>query len=223
VKPLKITFRFATASKVPEYPINLDGLLAYACVQEYAFVENSTVSIDDAHEMLPLEKDEKLGVWKSSNIQFEHGERQNLIIQRTFDLNEVVNDNGVRFKALRRNKWDAESSSSSNKAYLFAEPMRLSPSATAYCIGDAEKIAYLLNKHITHVGKYARIDAGRVTSITVEESDQADKYWLNRTLAKLPEVFLFQYAKAFETVKPPYWKRENRQVCYVPTHGYMTP
>lgn len=209
--PLKIEFRLQTAVKVPEYPINLDGLLAYACVREY--VDSNQMTLEEAHNALPLEKED--GVWKSSNVIFKPGQRAIKHINRVFNVYETIEHNGVRYKALRRNKWDSEGSSTVNKAYLFAEPMRLFPSAHAYCIGDKEKIEYLLNKHITHIGKYSRIDAGRISSITVSVDDDARKMWEYRTLPILRDND-FNYAKTLETLSPPYWDKTKRVECYTP-------
>lgn len=216
MQPLKITFELMKAVHVPEYKVNLDGLLAFACVQEYV-TEDSGISIEDAHDMLPLAKAESDGmwVWQSSDINLAEGEHSSITIQRTFDLYATVLDNGERYKAVRREDWSGTISSSPHKAYLFKEPMRHSPFATAYCVGDKEKIEYLLNKHITHLGKYSRIDAGRIRQISVEEDQSALVKWQERIMPWLPDgVDKSHYAKVFETTSPPYWKRENRQVAF---------
>lgn len=203
------------ASHVPEYKINLDALLAFACVQEYAMIDNG-VSIDQAHEMLPLEKAERDGlwVWKASEIDYSSGERGMRAIHRSFDLVDTALNNGVKYKANRLNDYSSEMSSSVNKVYLIKEPTRLSESAHAYCVGDKEKIEFLLNKHITHLGKYARIDSGRIKEIIVEATDD-HKAWASRVMPWQEELREDSYyVSVFETVHPPYWKKENRVMAY---------
>jgi CRISPR type IV-associated protein Csf3 len=221
--PLRIDFDLVTAVIVPDMPLLLDSLIAFAAVQE-----GMEKGIDYAvsQEQLPLGCDS--GVWQASYIDFSLGFRETFHSNRRFDVNETVlaldipdNDkkrasslpyqNGI-ISGIRRDKWGSEASSSVNKAYLFINAARHSARAAAYCIGNPDEIRYLLDKHVSHLGKQSRIDMGRIQRITITEDAEGLERWKHRPLPYPVDG----YAKTFETLRPPYWKRENRQEAWVP-------
>lgn len=213
MKPLKITFELDTPIRIPEYPIHFDGVLAYATVQDGL---NRGQTVEEAQEALPLQEHEagEARVWKASWIDFSPGERFSLPIQRTFDLTQTVLDGGRVYHKLRREGWAGEISSSPYKAYLFNEPLRMSNRATAWCVGDADAIASLLDQHVAYLGKLARIGMGRIRSIDIAEDAQAAMLWMRRTLPFDPSIP--GYTKVFETCRAPYWRRENRKIAWAP-------
>lgn len=212
MKPLRIDFELETPIKAPNYPIHLDGLLAWAAVQEG--LEHGA-PMEEAQENLPLERDGEGAdaIWKASWIKFSSGPRDSLVYTRPFRVHDIALDNGRAYHQKRIQKWDGEISSSAFKAYLITVPLRHSRFASAWCIGDKTEIERLLKKHVTHLGKLSRLDLGRIRSFTVNEDAEAADLWTWRTLAK-PQP---GYAQAFETVKAPYWKRENRRHAWVPS------
>lgn len=221
--PLRVEFNLATAVIVPDTPILLDSLIAFASVQEGL---ESGIGYSVSQEQLPL--DFRDGIWKASYVDFSPGFRETFHSIRSFDVNTVVLNLDIPIKpekkasalpyqegiisGIRRGNWGSEVSSSTNKAYLFINAARHSIRATAYCIGDPDRIQYLLEKHLTHLGKMSRIDMGRIKSISVTPDHEATKLWENRPLP----YPLDGYAMAFETLRPPYWKRENRTEAWVP-------
>lgn len=211
MKPLRIDFELETPIKAPNYPIHLDGLLAWATVQEG--IERG-IPMEEAQERLPLERDGEGGdaVWKASWIKFSPGQRDSMFFTRPFRVHQVALDNGRAYHYKRVRNWKPETSSSAFKSYLITVPLRHSRFATAWCVGDKAEIERLLKKHVTHLGKLSRLDLGRIRSFTVNEDPEAASLWEWRTQARC----MPGYAQAFETVRAPYWKRENRRQAWVP-------
>lgn len=209
--PLRIDFHLETPVKVPEYPIHLDGVLAWAAVQEGVL---QGISMEEAQKHLPLEiaRQDEHEVWKASWIDFSHGPRMAYPMSRPFEVQSIILDMGHAYKWKRRNKWDEYVDSGVNKAYLFTHPVRLSSMARAWCVGDKDQLNYLLNTWITHLGKLARLDMGRIKDITIMEDKRALDRWSWRTLPWPKE----NYISVYETTSPPYWKRENRQKAWIP-------
>lgn len=210
-KPLRIEFTLANPVKAPSHPIHLDGLLAWAAVQEGI---DAGVPMEIAQEQLPLARQGADGdaVWMASWIEFSPGERDSLVITRPFRVQDVVADNGRSFHELRKQKWDSDMRSSPYKAYIMTFPLRHARAARAWCIGEPVEVERLLKTHITHLGKLARLDLGRIANISVTEDIEAYEKWRWRSMPwALPG-----YARAFETIRAPYWKRENRREAWVP-------
>lgn len=210
-KPLRIDITLINPIKAPNHPVHLDGLLAWAAVQEGL---NEGVPFDIAQERLPLSAhgEGADSVWMASWIEFGPGERDSMVMTRPFRLNDVIADNGRSFHEVRKQLWGSDISSSPYKAYIMRVPLRHVRTASAWCIGDPAEIERLLKTHITHLGKLGRIDLGRIREIVVSEDESAHQKWQWRTLPWPVDG----YAMTFETTRAPYWKRENRREAWAP-------
>jgi CRISPR type IV-associated protein Csf3 len=211
MKPLRIDFELETPIRAPAYPVHFDGVLAWAAVQDG--LENG-IPMEEAQNALPLAQDGEGAdaVWKASWIRFAPGPRDSMVFTRPFRVQDVVLDNGRAYHERRAEKWDAEISSSAFKAYLITVPLRYSKFASAWCVGDKDGIERLLKEHVTHLGKLSRLDLGRIRSFSVNDDQDASRLWAWRTMSRQMDG----YARAFETVRAPYWKRENRREAWVP-------
>lgn len=211
MEPLRIDFALATPLRIPEHPVHFDGVLAWAAVQDGM---ERGIPMEEAQNRLPLDRhgDGESSVWMASWIDFDAGPRSLYPITRPFRVTDVVMDMGRSFKQLRRADWSGEMSSSVNKAYLLQHPIRHVSQARAWCVGDREEIERLLTTWVTHLGKLARLDMGRIASIVVTPDQEAPSKWRRRALPWEEAGYL----RTYETIHPPYWKRENRREAWVP-------
>lgn len=205
MKPLKLVFRLATPVVEPEYPIHLDAVLAYAAV---------TAADGDlnAQESLPLAKETngQDWVWRASALRFDNGLTQIRYFTRKTDVEEIAEWQGDMI----RNRGDKVSLASGPfKNYFMFFPVRHASQAVAYCMGDKEGIAKLLQK-ITNLGKRTRLGFGKITSIEITEDVAAEQNWQARVIPWEPKE-KSSYTKAICGYKPPYWSIENRKMCWI--------
>ena len=247
LKPLTITWTFRTpVVSRQDYPVMLDGLLAFAAVQR----DHRENGMDEknpwgAQDRLPLGQES--GVWQASQVVFTPaGDRQVFIMTRRFEMNNFA-ENLEMTKGFSEEPTGHEahlqarikahgfvSKSGKNKipsemgpfrAFLMENGCRWMEKAQAWCIGDKEEVETLLNE-ITHLGPLSRNGWGSVRDVTVAEAteEEADN-WRLRPLP--PEAGLehprFAYALAHQGLKPPYWKRTEYRKALVPTLAEMMP
>lgn len=91
-----------------------------------------------------------------------------------------------------------------------------------YCVGSKEKIIDLLS-YIPAIGKKPAMGWGIVSDWSVEDIDEDysqihPQYGIMRPTPvnqiKLDDYKIMEYA-----VKPPYWKKCNKRMCYIPMPG----
>lgn len=247
LRPLTITWTFRTpVVSRQDYPVMLDGLLAFAAVQrdhrENGMDEKSPWG---AQDRLPL--GQANGVWQASQIIFTPaGERQVFIMTRRFDMTDFAENiemtkgfpeksQGHETKiqerireqsfACKSGKNKIPSDMGPYRAFLLEQGCRWMEKAQAWCIGDKEEVESLLQE-IRYLGPISRNGWGAIQSVTVTEShlDEAEN-WRLRPLP--PEAGLelagHTYALAHQGLKPPYWKRTQYQKVMVPTLAEMLP
>lgn len=204
MSPLEIRFRLVTPMRAPEQPIHLDALLAWAAVDAAG---GDLAAQDD----LPLELHAADGrrVWKASRLVFQPLHRQMMPMTRTFDPWAWAMDRG-RVYTGGGNRLDP--GMGPYKAYQIYVPLVQVERVRAWCIGEAERIGELLAR-VTHLGKLARLDMGRVLSREILPCAEARERWKCRTM---PEP-LPGYRPAVMTLMPPYWRREMRTVAWEPS------
>lgn len=206
---LEIRFQLATPMRAPEQPIHLDGVLAWAAVDEAG---GDFAAQDD----LPLELYESADgrrVWKASRLVLDTVHRQMLPMFRTFEPWQWGTDRGEIYRG-GPNK--LHPGTGPYKAYQMAVPLVQVASVRAWCIGQPERIGELLAR-VTHLGKLARLDMGRVAGREIVPCDQAHERWKWRTM---PEP-MPGYRPAVMTLMPPYWRREARTLAWEPTAALM--
>lgn len=197
------------------HEIHLDSLLAWARVQE----ENGDWTV--RHD-LPLDVERQGDAWcfKASIVSFNSLEPARLVhmVRRT-DTNQIALDgNGG---GLVLNMATINTSSGHLKGYAFHQATQLCDSATAWCVGDLDRVTELLGR-VQSIGKLARNNFGLVEEFNVTPADprEANK-WMIRTL---PEAFGesdvvakakamgVEFARAQGRHQPPYWSPERSVV-----------
>lgn len=96
--------------------------------------------------------------------------------------------------------------------YLMFFPSTLCRKAIAYAVGDKTKLKTLLNRHIKNIGRKGSCGYGMVTSIEVEDCQEAEVMWKKRNLPWQEEG----YAPVEGTFRPPYWDKTERKIVYSP-------
>lgn len=209
--PLRITFTLDRPMRVPEYPIHLDALLAWAVVTEAGTMGHDNPL--DAQEQLPLASEGagEGAVWCASQLIFRpESSADPLLLTKRFELEAIARKQGT---LIAGGPTKIPMGTGPYKAFVLNEPMAWVSCAVAYAVGEAERIGVLL-KRITHVGKRRGIGMGRVSAIDIAADARATHAWRCRIMPTPMEGY-----EAIEaTTRPPYWKRENRRVAYIPTH-----
>lgn len=94
--------------------------------------------------------------------------------------------------------------------------LRQATKATAWCIGEPEKLHELLSQ-LTHLGALRHMGYGRVTAFHIRQDPQAhQKCWL-RPVATLSQAdpYINERIPVQGQSRPPYWDRSNR-IVYLP-------
>lgn len=212
MKGYRVDFTLSGVMVVPDNPIHFDALLAWASVEQGM---QEGISMEEAHERLPLAREEQGGAWawKASQLTIQARKNGFMTTSRRMDPTEIVNalDEG-RFVGLERSdSWAGKTGTGVYKSYLLKHPLQWAEQAQAWFVGDKDKVAALL-ADVTNLGKLARLGMGKITQITITEDDAALERWQWRNLPWHKDGF----RKAMVCCRPPYWKRENAQVGWVP-------
>jgi len=204
MQPLAIRFSLITEMILPEAPIHLDALLAWAAVD----AAGGDLAAQDA---LPLDRhtaEDGAWVWKASMLATSPVEiRNNVPMVRSFEPWQSGMDKGEVYEGGPN---VMTTGTGPYKAYIFTRHSGLIKEARAWCVGDLEKVTALLSR-LTHIGKLSRLDFGRIESVDVK-ADEDTNAWKFRVIPWEADG----YDKTHECVRPPYWKRENRVVAWRP-------
>jgi len=202
MNPLRIDIELCSPMVEPSSPLHLDALLAWAAVAE------ATANGDEeplvAQETLPLERD--LGVWCASALSFEvlAPPSMRFCTKRT-DVPDIAQAVANGLIASAPNKFDINRGPWRQSLYFFTVQHAIT--ASAWCIGDAERIAALLDR-VRYLGARRRNGHGKIARISVTHDDDAHARWRERVLPEQQEGYLPLMA----TTAPPYWDR-TRQVA----------
>jgi CRISPR type IV-associated protein Csf3 len=202
---------------IPNHPVHLDALLAYAAVSR---AEAEGIAFSEAiaaQDRLPLQK------WKHNGSEgycasclylqepAESPFQTSITSRPELDLFAEARRNGHK---VGKNTFPV--GTGAFKQFQIKIPRRSYKGATAWCIGIPEQITDLLGDLLA-IGKFARNAFGRIHSVAVEPDSEAAQRWMRRNLpegANLdPEATYFPAAAA---TYPPYWKREHFQGALVP-------
>jgi CRISPR type IV-associated protein Csf3 len=204
MKPIRIDFDLASPVIEPTYPMHLDGLLAWAAVDEAieAGVERPLAT----QESLPLASQN--GVWCASAVLFDYSNSAETVamVKRTDPL--AISDalvSGVLKKA--PNKLNLQSGPW--RQALFFSQCRHARVATAYCVGDKQRVESLLER-VRYLGAKRRLGFGRVQSITVVDDETAREGWKKRVLSHQEQG----YVPIQAVTSPPYWERARADTAW---------
>lgn len=220
MKPLRVDFHFATPIVIPANPIHLDAILAAMCVERA--IQARDEDYLSAQERLPLAREERggLAVWKASAIELnlENGIMGGCMIRRT-DVEAIIDaresgfiDFGASIVDTNRGK---------DKNYMLYYRTSAVRTASAWCVGDQQKIVDLL-KGVRHIGRMGRnghgrldtriIDGVELPAIDVVDDKTAKTRWQERVLPWPVDG----YEPIMAACQAPYWDAKNRRPCYVP-------
>lgn len=221
MQPFVVDFEFASPiCRESEYPIHLDGLIAYAVMRELEEMgeEDPWKGSEDLSGYLARTEGENW-CWKASWIKYE-------------PLTSVLFTNTVKraepdliYQSFEAGLWGSKRAQSKTintqsgqyRAYQWLLPYQW-VRGKAWGVGHIEDVEYLLQSRITYIGKQTRNGYGRIKSIKVSPAKESEvSFWMYRVLPEVPkEQTPFEYAEVFETIRPPYWKKIKRVRAFEP-------
>ena len=218
--PLKITFCFSSpVAGDSDYPIHLDGLLAWARVDEAtkAGAANPWQEQDD----LPLAKagNGDDWVWQASRLAFTpKAPRQLVNQQRKCDPDRFYAD--FERKYWKPTRGDTPPTinplSGQQRAYQFYVPIQWMEKAEAWCVGDEARVRELLSR-IDHVGKMGRNGFGLISRMDIEVDGGAQQQWKLRVLPlDVSGLESVSYGEVLSTPRAPYWEKTHRVLMREP-------
>lgn len=230
MQALKVTFKLSSPLFLDsEYPIHLDALLAYACVQE---LENGGdddcwAKADEALASVLEKTDGDEWVWKasklftaaSSNILLSNQIRKSDPEMYFEDFHSASNPSGVWVIGYMKNGSDRQinpdtfkinTASGQQRGYQWLAASQWMSEVTAYAIGDFDAVEYYLNQHIHHIGKVGRNGFGRVASIDVALHSCDDDWRLRVLPLGVPGKVGSAYAPVQACLRAPYWRKTDR-------------
>lgn len=219
-KPFKVTIRFKSPVVLEsEYPIHLDGLLAWAITQEEADVEHESWAFAEDLSMWLDSAENKNGkVWKASRLMFTPmRERGQINMIRKSDPEQFLQDFDAGMFQHSRGITSINTRSGQYRAYQLLVPYQWMEKAEAWGVGDIKEVASLL-VHLKNIGKQGRNGFGLIESVTVEaDLVAAEEKWririLPQNMAGMPGV---DYAPAIHCLSVPYWQKTKRVVAMEP-------
>lgn len=212
--PLKIDFKLASPVVVDsEYPIHLDGLLAWARVKEAE--EGGDPNPWAAGDDLPLAKAGSGDdwVWQASRLLFVPATPRQLVnMQRKCDPDRFYGDfeRGLWKPSRGDSPPTINTMSGQLRAYQFYTSVQWMARVEAWCVGDTDRIQTLLDR-VEHIGKMGRNGFGQVLQVTVSEDSTANDHWRLRALPNdVAGVEGVEYAQAYHPPRAPYWDKVRR-------------
>jgi len=208
--PFRVSWTLRAAIRRPDDPIHLDALLAWAVVDEAR--EAGHPDPISEQESLPLARhDSPEGwCWQASQLDFTlTAPAYSMFLTRPTRVHEYA---AGRLSGAYVSGMDKITlGTGRHKAFLFNHRMQQASTAVAYGVGDVERVRELLVR-VTSIGKLQRFNAGAITQVSVVEDPTAHQRWQRRIMPSMTAG----YAQVVACVRPPYWKRGQRQVAYAP-------
>lgn len=220
LQPLKVTFRFRSpVVRDAEYPIHLDGLLAW-CVMDAATEAGSAdpwVDAENLDRLLGVESGADEWVWQASALHFTPmSERVMTHLVRRSDPLLYMDGIDRGLIQMRRTRNQITTASGQERAYHVIYPYQWMDRAEAWCIGARDAVTAMLNR-LPAIGKMARNGYGAIESFSVEYDDDAEWRWRVRTLPMgVPMAESVEYVPAIQCPRPPYWRKMNRTAVMEP-------
>lgn len=215
--PLRIEWALATPWCPPPFGLHLDGLLAWAALQEHLASDSMPDTYAPVLADLPFAKHETATgwVWKASLVRpvAVAGSERRYMTAKTATASFATRMQDGRIEGKPLTKIDTVRGPYKNDAFWYT--IEHAARCVAYCVGDPERITPLLDR-ITHLGKRARLDHGRIAPVDgmlahVEEDAAAATKWRDRNM---PEPDGDDYLPQFGRLQPPYWAGEGQTMVW---------
>jgi len=210
--PLRVGFSLTTPWCPTQQGLHLDGLIAWAMTQE-AEHEKRPYTHEEILQDLPFERyvGEFGTVWKASLVLPTEilGSERRYLTSKTAGADLMQRSLAGQIEGRPINQVDTVRGVHKNDALWYT--IQDAPRCEAYCVGDPDRIAGLLD-YITHLGRRGRLDHGRVEHIELAEDPDALERWKLRNMPEPVEG----YATVVARLSPPYWMGEGTTTVWRP-------
>jgi CRISPR type IV-associated protein Csf3 len=210
MEPLRVEFKFANLVSISDQPLHLDGLLAWAAVEQAR--RDGEEDLDRAAVTLPLLRRGDPKVWCASALTFDYLTPPSfrMLVRKTDveDYAEAISSGRIK---LAKSRDQLPVMSGPLRDHLVPYSVRQADRALAWCLGDVESVRALLAE-IRHVGRYGRMGYGLVTSISVEQDVEAEWKWKLRHLPWREEGYL----PCIGNYRAPYWDKATMTEVFAP-------
>ena len=209
MQPLRINFTLERPMRVPEYPIHLDALLAWASV--HLADQAGSAEPYAAQDDLPLQEhgegDDR--VWCASQLLFVPlAPPEQWVMTKRFESDSLAARKGTVFTD-GPNK--LTQGTGPFKSFMWSESVQWVETVTAYAVGDPAKIESLLAE-VKSIGKLRRHYMGAIVSRAITEDARAYEAWKLRVMPTHEPG----YEPVQATTRPPYWDRTKQRIAYRP-------
>lgn len=228
MEPFKVTFTFHTPVFIDsEHPLHLDSLIAYAVMREAQSMDagDAWKAAEDLSHCLSRTDGEDF-VWKASQLCFTP--KSGILFEnvtRKSDPDRYFNDLGVHWVGHRakdtnpigvaEKTFRINTRSGQHRGYQWLSASQWMERAEAWGFGDIGAVEYYLGT-LSHVGKLGRNGYGRIKSIAVEHSDDADRWRLRVLPSNVGGLKNTQYEPVIACLRAPYWRKTDRVVAREP-------
>lgn len=216
--PLRIEWELATPWCPPQLGLHLDGLVGWAEEQAAQAAGRDVEDFDALLADLPFAMHESAAgwVWKASLVRpvAVLGSERRYMTTKTAITNFATRMHDGRIEGRPITTIDTVRGPYKNDAFWYT--IEHVTRCVAYCVGDPERIAPLLDQ-VTHLGKRARLDHGRIAPqngmlALIEEDGEALTRWRERHMPE-PEN---DHHPIVGRIRPPYWKGEGTTTVWRP-------
>lgn len=210
MEPCRVTFRFANLVSVSDSPTHLDGLLAWASVEQAR--RNDDADLDRAAASLPLARSGEPEVFCASALQFDYMSPPSFrTLVRKTDVDDYAAALAHGRISLARPRDQLPVGAGPLRNYLVSYSVRQAAAATAWCIGDIDAVRNLLAE-IKHVGRFGRMGYGLIVETTVEHDEEAVAKWKLRHLPWREDG----YIPCLGNFQAPYWDKTTMTEVFSP-------
>ena len=218
---LKISLELKNGICSPKNPINLDALLAYCLVQEEMPTNDKEMA--ELHNNLPIARYNIGGgdfVWKASQLILTTLFSEARML--TSGINEEHSLSIASKGMLHTGKKGGlnrliDANTGDYKSFQVFYQVDTLKHCYGFVHGDKDKIAMLLDKHLTHLGAKSSLGSGQIKQIKIEKIDEKDCHWYFRAMP-VKASFIKKGIHKVGSIRPPYWKRENAVPLIVPVY-----
>jgi CRISPR type IV-associated protein Csf3 len=213
MKPFRVDWKLSHPVCLSEDRLHLDALLAWASVQQALRAGAPSADALACQEQLPLARYEHDNhwIWKASSLLFTFASPPFLVpcIRRT-DIETMAF--AVKQQLIHTKKSQVSQGTGPYKNFDLRFSVQWVDSVTAYGIGDIEAVSRFLST-VSALGKLTRIGWGKIAEFSVIEDFNAEELWQQRSLPIWVKLLNNERhcEGAESTVRPPYWRRENKE------------
>lgn len=220
--PLKISISVLPPIYINSPWLHFDSILTYLCIREALdelFYYLPTEHIMDISQLkIPLKKTEDIyhssvGIY-SDNLRIYCDK-----------LYKRFTDKQTNKLTKKQQKGKIKINQGHFKDFMINMPMLITDNITFYANGDKNEIKRLLS-NLTHLGKKTSIGSGQINNIKIKEIPEDYSFFKDNNIMrpipvkiKLPIIEGMRFEK--QPYKPPYWDKNNVDMCYVPKNQIL--